>query len=594
MASFSGDYYRRLRLSKNASRQDIKAAFRRLSRRYHPDLHPNQPRAASAFHSLREAYEVLIDRIQRQQYDRICHSVGQNEAVAEATLSQASQQLLNPRTPADFYLRGIRYALVHNHKAALKEYDQALSLNSKLEIAYLRRAEARYALGDDPGVLADCQRAIALDPGDSQTHYYLGLARFRLGYVQSAIAAFTSAIACDPEDAQSYARRGLAYEDINDVIEAARDLRRAAQLYKQQGDLAKHKRLKKYLCRFGTIGRSHPVKIYQSVAQRVLKLWIGIWSALSRGLGLSQSAAKRDWLATEASKQSAHIRQRSLDQLSLKPDNRSEIFPMRPIIPERRANKSESQRPESKQRWPLVERRSQQVYWVPNFSTESNEFEPHFTRDRPIDSFIKRFLGGVRNTLRLLTNPAGELVPVYRQLSYYQANRVGYGLAVLANLFLMTGLMSLLSQTSWLEASRLWAAGAVGYAAMILTVATARLCLRLRGLWAADIFTVGAAVVPIGISTCLLAGIQAASKAIAQMPTISVPLTLWLINLFTLLILLWAISHALISLYSGLCTLHPFPAKFAGWFVPTIIAIGFAAGLGTWQWLSTPTQNLMF
>ena len=594
MASFSGDYYRRLRLSKNASRQDIKAAFRRLSRQYHPDLHPNQPRAASAFHSLREAYEVLIDRVQRQHYDRICHRIGQNEAVTEATLSQANQQLLNPQTPTDFYLRGIRYALVHNHKAALKEYDQALSLNSKLEIAYLRRAEARYALGDDPGVLADCQRAIALDPSDSQTHYYLGLARFRLGYVQSAIAAFSSAIACDPEDAQSYARRGLAYEDLSDVVEAARDLRKAAQLYKQQGDIAKHKRLKKYLCRFGTIGRSRPVKIYHSLAQQVLNLWIGLWSGLSTGLGLSQSAARRDWLATEASQQSDRIRQRSLDQLSLKPDNRSKTLPLRPITPERKSDKSaENQRSESQQRWPLVERRAQQVYWAPNLSTGPSEFEPHFLRDRPIESPIKRFLGGVRNTLRLLTNPAGELVPVYRQLSYYQANRVGYGLAVLANLCLMSGLMSLLSQTSWLEASRLWAAGAMAYVAMILTVATARLCLRLRGLWAADIFTVGAAVVPLGISTCLLAGIKVASKAIAQMP-VSIPLALWIVNLFTLLILLWAISHALLSLYSGLCTLHPFPAKFAGWFVPTIVAIGFAAGLGTWQWLSTPTHSLIF
>ena len=596
MASFSGDYYRRLRLSKSASRKDIKAAFRRLSRQCHPALHPNRPQAASSFHSLREAYEVLIDRVQRQHYDRVCRGLGQNEVVTEATLSQASQQLLNPQTPTDFYLRGIRYALVHNYKAALKEYDQALSLDSKLETAYLRRAEARYALGDDPGVLADCQRAIALDPDDSQTHYYLGLARFRLGYVQSAIAAFTSAVECDPQDAQSFARRGLAYEDLNDVLEAAQDLRRAAKLYKQQGDVAKYERLKQYLRRFGTVGRSRPVKVAHWLAQQVLNLWIGLWSGLGRGLGLNRSVARRDWRAAEMTRRNTNIRQRSLDQFSLKPDiNRSEASPLPPVTPERKANrKSENRYSESKQVWPLVERRSQQVYWMPNLSSGSQGLEPHFSLDPPVVPPIRRFLGGVRTTLRLLTNPAGELVPVYRQLSYRQANRVGYGLAVLANLCLMTGLMHLLSQTSWLEASRLWAAGGTAYVSMVLSVAIARLSLRLRGLWAADIFTIGAAVVPIGVSTCILAVIKAASSELPQTLASAQPNALWLVSLFTLLTLLWAISHALLSLYSGLCQLHPFPAKFAGWFVPVVIAIGFAAGLGSWQWLSSPTHSIMF
>lgn len=61
----SGDYYRRLRLSRTASTQEIKSAFRRLARLYHPDLHPHQPDAARKFQALREAYEVLSDRIPR-------------------------------------------------------------------------------------------------------------------------------------------------------------------------------------------------------------------------------------------------------------------------------------------------------------------------------------------------------------------------------------------------------------------------------------------------------------------------------------------------------------------------------------------------
>ena len=597
MSSFSGDYYRRLRLPKNASRQDIKAAFRRLSRQYHPDLHPNRPNVAMTFQSLREAYEVLIDRVRRQHYDCICRSAQSaaasktpDAASIEAAFSRANHQLLTPKTPTDFYLRGVRYALAHNHRAALKEYDEALALNSELEAAYLRRAEARYFLGDDPGVLADCQRAIALDPSDSQAHYYLGLARFRLGYVQSAIAAFTNAISQDDEDAQSFARRGLAYEDLNDTLEAARDLRRAAQLYKQQGDVTKYERLKQYLRRFGTIGRSRPIKLFGWIAQRSLNLWTGLWNGLRRGLGLEQATAEQDWLTAEAAKQDAIIRQRSVDQLSLRPENnhpennRPGSPPVTPFRPSHR-------HPERRKRWPLVERRSRQVYWAPGVSSRPKDTDLIPGSDRP---FI-RFLGGVRTTFRLLTNPAGELVPVYRQLSHHQANRVGYGLAVLANLCLVTGLMSLLSQNSWLEASRLWAAGGTGYVAMILAIAIARLCLRLRGLWAADIFTVGTAVVPLGLATCMIMGIKAALKAAVPLLAIPTPpQAIWFANLLILSALFWAISHSLIALYSGLCQLHPFPAKVAAWFVPLVIAIGFATGLGSWEWLASPANSLIF
>jgi len=599
MSSFSGDYYRRLRLTKNASRQDIKAAFRRLSRKHHPDRHPNRQNAAIAFQSLREAYEVLIDRIQRQQYDQICRSAGQNEAMAEAAFSRANRQLLNPQTPTDFYLRGVRYAIAQNYKAALKEYDCALALNHELEAAYLRRAEARYSLGDDPGVLADCQRAIAIDPQDSQTHYYLGLARFRLGYVQSAIAAFTSAIIHDPEDAQSFARRGLAHEDLNDIPEAAQDLRRAAQLYKQQGDIAKYERLKQYLRRFGTTGRSLPVKVTQQLAQACLNLWIGLWVGLSRGLGFKQSSASRDWSTAATSERNTIIRQRSVDQFSLKPENRPESD--RPKNTPPKLNRSDSKplpplkplskHPDRKRRWPLVERRSRQVYWAPGISSRPLDNDTEFISDRP----IARFLGGVHTTFRLLTNPAGELVPVYRQLTYRQSSRVGYGLAVLANLCLVTGLTILLDQTSWLQASRLWAAGGTAYVSMILAIAIARLCLRARGLWAADIFTVGVAVVPLGLCSCMVIGIKATSAALIQTFAIAPsPLALWFTDLLMLSALFWAISHSLIALYSGLSQLHPFPARVAAWFVPWVVAIGFTTGLGSWEWLAAPANSLIF
>ena len=591
MSSFPGDYYRRLRLPKSASRQEIKAAFRRLSRQYHPDLHPNQPAMVMEFQALREAYEVLIDRVRREAYDQIQH---QNGSITDMAISRANYRLRNPKTPIDYYLRGIRYAANQRYRVALEEYDQAIALNCEMPEAYLRRAEARYALGDDPGVLADCQRAIALNATESTAHYYLGLARFRLGYVQSAIAAFTNAIIHDPEDAQSFARRGIAREDLHEMAEAAMDLRRAAQLYKAQGDVAKYDRLRQYLRRFGTAGRSRPIRVIGWFMQKLLTVWSGLWLGLKAGLGIQHRSPEEDaGLLAESVTHDATIRQQSIDQFSLKPEENV-------LRPDPRSGQNSGQNPgrasdnylynrpaNRRRRWPLTARPSRQVYWAPGVSSRPAGDLPESENE----FWLTRLLGGFLTVVRLLSNPGGELVPVYHQLSHHQVNRVGYGLAVLANLCLMSGLMALFSQTSWLQASWLWAAGGMAYVAMVMTVAIARLCLRAKGLWAADIFTIGTAVVPIGLCAGIIVGIKTGSRlggaAIAPyFPLAQSPMVALLTNLLILGAIFWALSQALIALYSGLCHLHPFPPRVAAWFAPTVLVVGIAVGVGTWGWLA--------
>jgi len=63
------DYYRILGVSCTASEREIKVAYRRLARRYHPDLNPNNPRAEEILKAINEAHEVLGDRVQRRHYD---------------------------------------------------------------------------------------------------------------------------------------------------------------------------------------------------------------------------------------------------------------------------------------------------------------------------------------------------------------------------------------------------------------------------------------------------------------------------------------------------------------------------------------------
>jgi DnaJ-class molecular chaperone len=65
------DYYKTLGLSKGASAKEIKAAFRKLARKYHPDMNPGDAKAEARFKELNEANEVLSDPEKRKRYDEL-------------------------------------------------------------------------------------------------------------------------------------------------------------------------------------------------------------------------------------------------------------------------------------------------------------------------------------------------------------------------------------------------------------------------------------------------------------------------------------------------------------------------------------------
>src|SRR5580704_1600611 len=64
------DYYKILGIDKNATEEDIKKAYRKLARKHHPDLNPNDKEANKRFQQINEANEVLSDPEKRKKYDQ--------------------------------------------------------------------------------------------------------------------------------------------------------------------------------------------------------------------------------------------------------------------------------------------------------------------------------------------------------------------------------------------------------------------------------------------------------------------------------------------------------------------------------------------
>lgn len=150
------DPYKVLGVSPNASDEEIKAAYRRLAKKYHPDRNPNDPEAAKKMQQINAAYDQLTnpnkDRQAAGGYGGYYDPFGGQRSYQERSGDTAQQA-------------AYRYILYGRYREALNALNSSAEKNARW---YYLSALANDGLGNQVTALEHIKRAVSMDPGNRE------------------------------------------------------------------------------------------------------------------------------------------------------------------------------------------------------------------------------------------------------------------------------------------------------------------------------------------------------------------------------------------------------------------------------------------
>ena len=187
------DYYEVLGVSKTASDSELKSAYRKLAKKYHPDVNPGDKEAEAKFKEATEAYSVLSDAEKRRQYDQFGHAAfeqggggaggfggfdfnGQSEQRSQQNDSVNMQAALN-------YIRNGYY------KEALHALND-IPAGQRSARWYFFSAVANQGAGNNVAAQEHAQQAVSMEPSNMEYRQFLQNLQFGGTWYQNMGSAY--------------------------------------------------------------------------------------------------------------------------------------------------------------------------------------------------------------------------------------------------------------------------------------------------------------------------------------------------------------------------------------------------------------------